>query len=143
MYTFDRVTVCLETKEVFVDEVPQDISTRAFDILELLIRAKGQLVTKDEIMRVVWPDNFVADNNIHVHMSALRKLFGGKHGWIRTHNGRGYRLRPSAVGQRATSAPTGPLPVIDRERIVAAVYRLLAAETVEMAGVDRVEAMSS
>ncbi|MGF6382576.1 putative ATPase/DNA-binding winged helix-turn-helix (wHTH) protein [Paraburkholderia atlantica] len=102
MYVFDRVAVSLDGRQVFRDGQAQPIGARAFDILELLIRSAGKLVTKDEIMRLVWPTTFVVENNIQVHISALRKLFGD--GWIRTVPGRGYQLRtPSQM-----TAPHAP-----------------------------------
>ncbi|MBP0593005.1 winged helix-turn-helix domain-containing protein [Paraburkholderia sp. LEh10] len=105
MHNFDRVSVSLECRQVFADGQPQHIGARAFEILELLIRAEGGLVTKDHIMRTVWPNTVVVENNLHVHISTLRKLFGGKHGWIRTEAGRGYRLAPPAENTR--------VPVVD------------------------------
>ena len=100
MYTFGRVTVSLECREVCVDGQPRYIGARAFEILELLVKAAGKLVSKDEIMEAVWPDTIVVENNIQVHISTLRKLFGGKHGWIRTESGRG----PTPIGRRETAA---------------------------------------
>lgn len=112
MYVFDRVSVSLEGRQVYRDGHSQLLGARAFDILELLIVAAGKLVTKDEIMRAVWPTTFVVENNIQVHISALRKLFG--EGWIRTVPGRGYQLRmpSSAPAHRAPtheSADADPL----------------------------------
>ena len=68
------------------------VGTRAFDILELLISCPGQLVTKDEILQRVWPDTVVEENNLQVHISALRKALGADRDLIRTIPGRGYIL---------------------------------------------------
>jgi len=38
-----------------------------------LVAARGDLVSKDELMAKVWPGVVVEDNNIQVHVSALRK----------------------------------------------------------------------
>lgn len=142
MYTFGRVTVSLECREVCVDGQPRYIGARAFEILELLVKAAGRLVSKDEIMQAVWPNTIVVENNIQVHVSTLRKLFGGKHGWIRTESGRGYRLAPpadlayadrqpdrveSARGARAGSAPR-KCPLIGREQEAAELHALLERE---------------
>lgn len=133
MYTFDRVTVCLESREVYLSGQRQPLSARAFDLLELLINARGRLVTKDEIMRVVWPRTFVVDNNIHVHVCELRKLFGGRHGWIRTNSGRGYRLSPPERGvmpQRSMStAPAMPHALVGRDRELAELHALVDSAT--------------
>ncbi|NHV28011.1 winged helix-turn-helix domain-containing protein [Burkholderia sp. D-99] len=142
MYTFGRVTVSLECREVCVDGQPRYIGARAFEILELLVKAAGRLVSKDEIMEAVWPNTIVVENNIQVHISTLRKLFGGKHGWIRTESGRGYRLAPPADaahggrlpdalepvrGARAGAAPR-KCPLIGREQEAAELHALLEHE---------------
>ncbi|MEX3691367.1 winged helix-turn-helix domain-containing protein [Paraburkholderia sp. BR14263] len=106
MYVFGRVSVSLGGRQVYLDGQPLALGARAFDILELLIRAEGAIVTKDEILRLVWPTTFVVENNIQVHISALRKLLG--EGWIRTVLGRGYRLvRPSSQPSSASSTVEG------------------------------------
>ncbi|MFH5256217.1 winged helix-turn-helix domain-containing protein, partial [Burkholderia semiarida] len=102
-------------------------------------------VSKDEIMRAVWPNTFVVENNIQVHIAALRKLFGGKHGWIRTESGRGYRFASAAdlaaadlppetpghadVVARAGAAPR-KCPLIGREKEAAEMHALLEHEAV-------------
>lgn len=68
------------------------MSSRAFDILELLIRANGALVSKDEIMQRVWPHTVVEENNLQVHVVALRKALAGDRNLIVTVPRRGYRL---------------------------------------------------
>ena len=44
--------------------VPVAIGSRAFDVLRVLITARGELVSKDEIMAAVWPGTVVEDNNL-------------------------------------------------------------------------------
>ncbi|MFM0056228.1 winged helix-turn-helix domain-containing protein [Paraburkholderia phytofirmans] len=92
MIKIGRVTVSLETREVYVEDRLLQVGSRAFDILELLIRAEGQTVTKEDIFRHVWPKSVVGENNIHVQLSAVRKIFGADNHAIRTISGRGYRL---------------------------------------------------
>ncbi|MGU7842922.1 winged helix-turn-helix domain-containing protein [Burkholderia sp. AW33-5] len=137
------MTVSLECREVCVDGQPRYIGARAFEILELLVKAAGRLVSKDEIMEAVWPNTIVVENNIQVHISTLRKLFGGKHGWIRTESGRGYRLAPPADAAHAgrlpdalepargvrTGAAPRKSPLIGREPEAAELHTLLERET--------------
>src|ERR1700730_16123341 len=54
--------------------VPAAIGARALGVLRVLIAADGDLVSKDEIMAVVWPGIVVEDNNLTVQMSALRHV---------------------------------------------------------------------
>ncbi|MGE8470895.1 MAG: ATP-binding protein [Paraburkholderia hospita] len=86
----------LARREARVDGMTVRIGSRAFDILELLIEAQGGLVSKETILERVWPDSVVGDNNLQVHMSALRKLLGDSRDLIKTIAGRGYRLIGSA-----------------------------------------------
>ena len=52
------------------------IGQRALDVLLALVRRHGELVTKDELMREVWPGVVVEENNLAVHISTLRKILG-------------------------------------------------------------------
>ena len=64
-----------------------------FELLLLLVRKRGQVVEKNEIMATVWPDVEVEENNLTVRMSALRRALGeskGSHPYIQTVTGRGY-----------------------------------------------------
>jgi predicted ATPase len=92
-------------REVYLDDRLLQVGSRAFDILELLIQARGKTVTKDEILRRVWPNSVVEENNIHVQLSALRKILGDDKQAIRTISGRGYRLTVPAEGDEPAASP--------------------------------------
>src|ERR1700691_6394222 len=84
-----------------------NISPKAFDLFFVLVRKAGRVVDKEELMREVWPDTFVEENNLTVNISARRKALGkaplDKH-YIQTVPRRGYRFAAS-VRQTAESAP--------------------------------------
>ncbi|WP_144148989.1 winged helix-turn-helix domain-containing protein [Paraburkholderia sp. BCC1884] len=84
--------VDLASRELFLDGQLVRLGGRAFDILTVLIAAKGGLVSKDELLNQVWPDTIVEENNLQVHMSALRKMLGTHRELIQTVSGRGYRF---------------------------------------------------
>jgi TolB-like protein/DNA-binding winged helix-turn-helix (wHTH) protein/cytochrome c-type biogenesis protein CcmH/NrfG len=68
---------------------------KAFDVLLVLVRRHGKVVTKDELMASVWPDAVVEENSLNVNVSALRKVFGEKpheHRFIVTVPGVGYKF---------------------------------------------------
>ncbi|HUI40806.1 MAG TPA: winged helix-turn-helix domain-containing protein [Terriglobia bacterium] len=71
------------------------LAPRAVEVLVVLATQANQIVSKDDLMRAVWPDTFVEEVNLAVHISALRKLLAGAGGAIRieTIPKRGYRLR--------------------------------------------------
>jgi TolB-like protein len=90
-----RFRVDLGRRELWHDGVQAQLGSRALDILCVLASAKGEVVTKDELMARVWPGRVVEESNILVHVSALRKaLDEGKSGptYLVTVPGRGYRL---------------------------------------------------
>jgi eukaryotic-like serine/threonine-protein kinase len=69
------------------------LSRKAVEILVLLVEREGQLVEKEELMRTVWPDAFVEESNVAVHISQLRKTLNAEDGCrIDTIPRRGYRF---------------------------------------------------
>src|SRR6185503_17093874 len=54
------------------------LSTRLMDALVLLVEKHGQVVTKEEFLKQLWPDSFVEENNLNQAISALRKTLGAQ-----------------------------------------------------------------
>ena len=139
---FGRCEVIHDQRELLVNGVPVDLGSRAFDILELLISARGMLVSKDELLQKVWAGAVVEENNLQVQISALRQALGDDRGLIKTASGRGYRLLINrGAGSQATdqaSATNLPVPaseLIGRDAAVADVAGLLAeCTTVTLTG---------
>jgi len=74
---------------------PVQLKSKIFDLLLLLVEKRGQLVDKDELMREIWPNTIVEENNITVSMSILRKRLGEDRAgreFIETIPRRGYRF---------------------------------------------------
>jgi Tol biopolymer transport system component/DNA-binding winged helix-turn-helix (wHTH) protein len=94
-YEFGSFRLDLAERSLRRDGVPVQLTPKMFDILLLLVERKGQLVSKDELMRAVWPDTFVEDANLTVNISSLRKALGDTgngHQYIETVQRRGYRF---------------------------------------------------
>jgi predicted ATPase len=81
------------------------IGGRAFEILELLVRSSGELVSKDELLGRVWPGITVLENTLHVHIGSVRRALGPYKKLLRTESGRGYRL----IGQWKQVFPNAPV----------------------------------
>jgi DNA-binding winged helix-turn-helix (wHTH) protein len=99
---FSRTAQTLDRRrQLLADGGPIEIGTRAFNLLLVLLESDGALVTKEELLNRVWPDDVVSDENLKVQISALRKALGADRNLIRTEFGRGYRfigiLRASAT----------------------------------------------
>src|SRR6516225_8478807 len=114
--SFGRFRFDLTRRELYRDSRPVRLGSRALDILCVLASAEGALVTKDELMARVWPGVVVEENNLHFHISSLRKALdadGKGESWIVTVPGRGYRLlraaEPSAAG-KAAAEPSAERP---------------------------------
>ena len=93
--TFGRFRFDLARRELSRDGIPVRLGSRALDVLAVLAAARGDVVTKDELLARVWPGQVVEENNLQVQASALRKaLDEGKSGqsYLLTVPGRGYRL---------------------------------------------------
>jgi len=90
IYRFGRFELNPSTRQVMIDNQPLPLGARAFDVLLALIERRDRLVTKNELLELVWPGVVVEENNLMVQVSALRKLLGGDA--IATIAGRGYRF---------------------------------------------------
>jgi DNA-binding winged helix-turn-helix (wHTH) protein/TolB-like protein len=74
------------------------LSPKALEILSVLVQSGGILLEKEDLMRKVWPDTFVEDGNLSVHIFALRKALGENSDgrvYIETVPRQGYRFTSS------------------------------------------------
>jgi DNA-binding winged helix-turn-helix (wHTH) protein len=108
MLEFGRFRILLRRRELAVDGVPIELGTRALDLLLVLLEADGSLVTKEELMSRVWPGIVVAEENLKVQISALRKALGEDRDFIRTEFGRGYRFTAAVRSTVAGNACQRP-----------------------------------
>ena len=121
--------------------VPVPIGGRALDILTLLARRPGEVVSKAEILKFCWPGVFVHESNIKVNIAALRRALSERTGesMIATVTGRGYRFvapveeqhaQAPAPARSVTIAPKAlkrPM-VIGRSQELKTIARKLASE---------------
>ena len=95
LYEFGRFRCDPAEHLLFCEGKAVSLAPKAFEILLILIKSNGRLLTKDEMMQKVWPDTFVEDANLTINISALRKLLGDSTGdqqFIETVPKRGYRF---------------------------------------------------
>lgn len=91
------------------------LTPRSFDTLVALVRHAGRVVEKEELMRLVWPDTNVVDDNLTQQISSLRKALGDQPDaptYILTIPRRGYRfladVRAISHDMRDTPPPQRP-----------------------------------
>jgi serine/threonine protein kinase/class 3 adenylate cyclase/alpha-beta hydrolase superfamily lysophospholipase len=97
------------------------LTPKAFDTLIVLVENSRHVVTKEEMLELIWPDTFVEETNLAQHISMLRRVLGEKPDggqFIETVPKRGYRFaapvkkikqeptRTSVIIQRPTTDPT-------------------------------------
>src|SRR5262245_40431459 len=92
-----RLQLLPRAREVRVDGVSIPIGRRAFDILSVLVEARGELVTKEELLTRVWCGGSVEENALQAQISALRKALGSQREHVRTIAGRGYQFSGEAT----------------------------------------------
>ena len=110
--SFGPFRLDLRRPELRRGDQPVRIYRRPLAILCALAEAKGEIVSKHELMARLWPGRVVEEGNLHVQISALRKALDehdGGHSLVATVPGRGYRLADRS-SLRPTPVAEGPLP---------------------------------
>jgi len=85
---FEHFEINLEGRDLLIDKQSVAIGARAFDVLVALAKRHSQIISKHDLMEMVWPHAVVEENNLQVQISTLRKLLGTH--TISTIPGRGY-----------------------------------------------------
>lgn len=91
------------------------LTPKVFDTLLVLAENSGHILTKDEVMKMVWPNTVVEETNLTKNISTLRKALGENrddHQYIETIPWRGYRFVASVTqdssGEPALLMPSAP-----------------------------------
>lgn len=126
LYEFGPFKVDADKERLLRGDEPIPLMPKTFQILLVLIRNKKDVVTKDELMKSVWPDTFVEEANLSRNIFLLRKALGEgpqDHHYIVTVPGRGYRFAEDVqlvaeqeVGIVAASHTKVQLEVKERSR---------------------------
>src|ERR1700730_11828558 len=102
-YRFGQFELQPSERRLLAAGVPTVLGPRAFDVLVALVERAGHLVTKEELFSLVWPKLIVEDANLHVQVSALRRILGTAAS--ATVPGRGYRFTLELTREVIDSAP--------------------------------------
>ena len=92
------------------------VTSKAFDVLVLLVEARQRVVSRNEIFERLWPDTAVEDNNLSQQVHRLRRLLDdGASGQspIATIPGRGFRF--VAAVEEVAAPPSWPMPALRNE----------------------------
>src|SRR5262249_38119797 len=124
-FAFGPFRLLVARRELLAHGVPVTLGQRAFEILLMLVNRHGQLVTKDELMAEVWPGVVVEENNVQVHISAVRKVLataGDGERYLLTVAGRGYRFVAPVKRESAAELKPPPAPGPDQSAAVPAAF---------------------
>ncbi len=108
LYEFGPFHLDPENRLLLRDGQPICLTPKAFDALLLLLERSGRLVSKDDLMKALWPDTFVEESNLTQTVFMLRKALGesgGDQHYIRTVPGRGYRFAAEVTRVSANRHP--------------------------------------
>ena len=75
-FHFDEFTLEVRERRLLRGGEVVRLSPKAYDVLVALVRQRGRLVTKDELLTRLWPGSFVEEGSLNVYVSALRKALG-------------------------------------------------------------------
>ena len=126
-FSFGEFHLSPERKLLLSSGKPVRIGSRAFDLLSALVERSGETVTNQDLLKIVWPDTFVDEANLRVHMGAVRKVLhdgGGDTQWVLNVPGRGYRFTGPVIANVNNSASTASnvpkllMPLVGRNALV-------------------------
>jgi len=95
VYRFGSFALCENERLIVCEGSPVDLKAKDFDVLLVLLRQWPNLVTKSQLLDAVWPNSFVEEANLGVHIAQLRKALRRRSSglaYIQTVNKYGYRF---------------------------------------------------
>jgi len=108
-YEFGQFRVDARERRLLRDGEVVPLTPKVFDILLVLVQNKGHILSKDEVIRLVWPDTAVEEGNIARNISTLRNALGERprdSKYIQTVPWRGYRFVANV--KEVTEEPARP-----------------------------------
>ena len=95
IYQFGKLRVDAQARTLQREEEKVTLNRRAFDVLLCFVQNPGKVLTRDELIKNVWPDTYVDENSLAQSISALRRALEeepGDNNYIVTLQGRGYQF---------------------------------------------------
>ncbi|HSB26859.1 MAG TPA: winged helix-turn-helix domain-containing protein, partial [Pyrinomonadaceae bacterium] len=134
VYQFEEFRLDAAHSMLYRDSEPVSLPPKAVETLQALVERNGQIVGKDELMRIIWNDAIVEESNLSLYLHLLRKILGeraDKKPFIETLRRRGYRF---SANVRLVSAKSEEQPIgfIGREEEVSDITRVLVGEGVRL-----------
>lgn len=110
---FDGWTFDAETRQLHRGAETVHLTTKAFDLLGLLLAARPRVVSKGDLQEALWPGVFVSETNLFSLISEIRAAIedDARHArFVRTVHGVGYAFSGEATDIGGAAAPTRRMP---------------------------------
>jgi DNA-binding winged helix-turn-helix (wHTH) protein/tetratricopeptide (TPR) repeat protein len=123
-YEFGPFRLDSAQRALLRDGEPVPLPPKALDILLLLVRNPGRLITKEELLTAIWPKMVVEESNLSQNIFLLRKALGDGapgHRYIVTLPRRGYQFAESVRARPMTVEARGAAPILPPQAGEAAV----------------------
>ena len=96
---FGNLTADFDKREILVNDKKLDLTLKEFELLEILIRNKGKILTRDTLLDKIWGYEYIGETRtVDVHIRYLRKKIEADDKnpkFIETIRGVGYRFNPN------------------------------------------------
>src|SRR5271166_3621802 len=95
IFQFGEFQIDVPSRTLRREDEAVALNRRAFDVLLYLVQNPGKVLTREELLKNIWPDTFVDENSLAQSISALRRALGEKpsdNSYIVTLPGRGYQF---------------------------------------------------
>jgi DNA-binding winged helix-turn-helix (wHTH) protein/Tfp pilus assembly protein PilF len=113
LLTFGPYRLNVLSRVLMRDEQLVPLPSKAIDVLLVLVKRCGEVVSKNDLMEAVWPDAFVEEGNLTQSIHLLRRALQDKteeHRYILTIPGRGYSFVAVVQEVKEEQTTTGPHP---------------------------------
>jgi eukaryotic-like serine/threonine-protein kinase len=129
IYRFGEFELRFRARMLLRKGVATPLPSKTFEVLLYLVANPGRVVTKDELLKAIWPDSFVEEGNLTQHVFRLRKALQPQPDeapYIVTVPGQGYRplSSPAPKRQRCRPPPGGARGAQRSSTLFASVARL-------------------
>ncbi|MGB6744932.1 MAG: winged helix-turn-helix domain-containing protein [Terracidiphilus sp.] len=99
LYRFDEFELSRSRRTLLRNGQQVSLLPKTFEVLSCLVNNPGRVVSKEEILKSVWPESFVEENNLTQHISLLRKALTDRSSFIVTIPGRGYQFTAKVAAE--------------------------------------------
>jgi DNA-binding winged helix-turn-helix (wHTH) protein len=109
-FRFDDFTVDCESRLLLRQDVPQHLSPKAQQLLQLLLQSRPRALSREELYDKLWPATFVCETNLAGVVNELRRVLGDDARdakYVRTVHGFGY-----AFCGKVSSFGSGAVPLV-------------------------------